>query len=148
MATFPIVDEASFHNVCGILHDARFDLSTMLFDEVPASWSGVFERECWDDAEGRREEGHSLWMRRWSCPVAECRLELRGTVSCEVVDRSRIGIYTFSDCQSKTPDTVTLHFMEDMWIRLHFAAAPTGSLTDLRTLERRARVWTWSGTPT
>ena len=135
LVTIEIIDEASLLEACDILHDARFDLEKAKPDLQSESWSGVFIREFFEDA-SLMSERPGIIFTKMTFPMAECSFKLTGIVGCDLQDRSRIGRYTFNECQPLRGSYRFL-FSEDMEIVFRFREKPCGRLQDIRLFDER-----------
>ncbi len=140
LVTIEISDETSLLKACDILHDARVDLADATFDAKAGSWRGVFIREFFEDA-SLISERRGIFGTKFSFPMAESVLELDNISSCDVVDKSSIGKYTFNECQA-TQGKYRFLFCEDMEIVVTFREKPSGQLRDIRLLDERGSYFT------
>lgn len=99
------------------------------------TWSGVFIREFFEDASLISERRGTIFT-TLTYPMAESILELRGITGWDIVDRSRIGTYTFNECQAGRGEYRFL-FCEDMEIIVTLREKPSGRLRDVRLLDER-----------
>ena len=108
----------------------------MTFDPQARRWMGLFTREFFEDEELFEAKRVRLFWTKLTFPMARCRVTLTGVDLCEVKDRSRIGRYTFNECQ-RYKGGYRLFFCELMEIGLSFDGDPKGMFEDLEILERR-----------
>jgi hypothetical protein len=128
-----ICDETSLLKACDILHDASFDPMNAKFDVQTATWTAVFHRDFFEDV-GLVSERSGILFTTFTYPMAESVLELRGITACDILDRSRIGTYTFNECQVSRGRYRFL-FCESMEVVVTFREKPSGSLRDIRLLD-------------
>lgn len=130
-----IRDNDSLLEACDILHDARFDLSTLHVDEEGGVWNGRFEREFFEDPGLMNYQPKLFIFDKATFPLADSELTLNGIKSYSIEDKSRIGIYHFNECEI-TGEVVTLLFCEDMKMILTFQDKPQGRLVDHKLLDK------------
>lgn len=141
LVAIQIQDQVSLLEACDILHDARFDLSKAKFDAQTGVWSAVFIREFFEDPALMQEQDRLL-VTRFTFPMAECTLELSGLKGCDVQDRSRIGTYTFNECQPSA-NGYRLVFCENMEIVFTVHGEPKGKLRDVKLLNELGSYWSF-----
>jgi len=131
-----ITDEKSLLNACDLLHDARFELSSVSFDQAKGMWKATFTREFFEDPNLMQAKRAFLIFTRHTFPLAESVLELAGVASQNVEDRSQIGTFMFNECRP-VKGAYHLVFCENMEITLVFCQQPAGRLRDLRLLDHK-----------
>ena len=130
-----IRDNDSLLEACDILHDARFNLSTLHVDEEIGVWNGRFEREFFEDPGLMNYQTKLFIFEKATFPLADSELTLNGIKSYIIEDRSRIGIYHFNECEI-AGEAVTLLFSEDMKMILTFQDKRQGRLVDHKLLDK------------
>ncbi|MCP3850204.1 MAG: hypothetical protein GY694_08220 [Gammaproteobacteria bacterium] len=142
LVTIEISDEKSLYEACDMLHDSRFDLSTLKLDEEKGIWEARFEREFFEDPKEMTHERKMFFFVKTTFPLAETELTLTGIKSYRIEDNSEIEIYTFNECQIKDR-VATLVFCEDMKMVLEFYNKPIGKLADQKLLEKTGSKCNW-----
>ncbi len=141
LITIDIIDDASLHYACDILHDSRCDLSTLHIDLEDNVWRARFEREFLEDPDVMTHERKLLFFIKSTFPMAETKLTLTGLKSYQIENNAGIEIFTFNECQIEN-NIVTLIFCEDMKMILEFEDTPRGKLVDLSLLNKTGSMWT------
>lgn len=140
LVTINITDDASLLEACDILHDARFDLSTLHRDRDGSIWKATFEREFFEDPDLMTRERKLFFFTKTTFPMAETELTLTGLKSYRIEDNSRIRFYSFNKCQI-TGNVATLLFCENMKIIIEFEGRPQGTLVDLQLLDKTGAMY-------
>jgi hypothetical protein len=122
-----IINKSSLLAACDILHDAYFDLSKMRFNRTKRTWSGLFQREFFEDDILNKREKRLLFFTKYSYQLCDCTLELSNVSNCKYIDKSNIGIYMFNECIANN-DTYKFQFCEDLEIAITFSEIPKGKL--------------------
>lgn len=141
LVTIEVFDEKSLLDACDILHDSRFNISSLKLDENKGIFEARFEREFFEDPKEMTHERKMFFFVKTTFPLAETELTLTGIKSYRIGDKSEIEIYTFNECQMKD-GIATLIFCEDMKMVLEFHSKPLGRLADLRLLEKTGSMYT------
>ncbi|MHC4642590.1 MAG: hypothetical protein ACYS32_13170 [Planctomycetota bacterium] len=135
-----IRDNDSLLEACDILHDARFDLSTLHVGEEVGVWNGRFEREFFEDPSLMNYQPKLFIFVKATFPLADSELTFNGITSYSIEDKSRIGIYHFNECKI-TGEFVTLLFCEDMKMILTFKDKPQGRLVDHKLMDKTGSIY-------
>ncbi len=140
LIAFDIEDNASLLEACDLLHDARFDLSTLQVDINAGIWKAGFEREFTEDETLLKHELKMFIFEKTTFPLADSELILTGIRNYIIEDKSGIEIYQFVECRI-AGFAATLFFAENMKIILEFQNKPNGSFIDHRLLNKEASVY-------
>ena len=130
-----IRDNESLLEACDILHDARCDISTLQVDENAGTWKARFEREFFEDPALMKYEPKLFVFNKATFLLADSELTLTGVKSYKIEDKSKIGIYTFSEVKI-ADGLATFFFCEAMEMVLTFQDTPQGSLVDHKLLDK------------
>lgn len=128
-----IHDQKSLEEAFDLLHDARFDLESLTYDENAGRVDAIFQREDFEAV---------MYKRRWLVftqiimPLIECRFTLATVSAPQIHDKAKIRFYTFNECKMDQ-NKLTLTFCENMKIVLEFRGQIKGILQDLRKSDKK-----------
>ncbi len=119
------------------MHDARFEVSLISFNNNVGLWKGRFEREFLEDKELITNESKLIIFNKVTVPLIDSELTLKGIKNYKINDKSKINRYTFNECKIVN-NIVVFKFCEDMDITLIFEDEPRGRLIDFGLLNTKS----------
>ncbi len=137
-----INDDKALMKACDLLHDAKFDLIKMKYDQEGKKWEGIFKREFFEDPTLIESKRKFIIFSRHAFPMAEAVLTLNEVASITVVDKAKIEIFTFNECQQQRGN-YRLVFCEDMEILINFVSQPKGYFRDIKLLDEKGSLLTF-----
>ena len=137
-----IFDDESLLKACDVLHDGYCDLSEIEYDHNSGTWKAMFEREYFEDPNMMLFEPKLFFFHKVCFPMAKSELSLEGIKTYNIEDKSKIQIYSFSECQVKN-NAYIFFFNEGMEITIKFENKPKGNLVDQELLDKKGSFYKW-----